>query len=47
MQAGASEVNQLNRIKLMLAVGKEELKKKLETEKNGEKAESSEKSEKK
>ena len=44
---GASEVNQLNRIKLMLAVGKEELKKKLEAEKNGEKAESSEKSEKK
>ena len=36
-----------NRIKLMLAVGKEELKKKLEAEKNGEKAESSEKSEKK
>ena len=33
--------------KLMLAVGKEELKKKLEAEKNGEKAESSEKSEKK
>ena len=32
---------------LMLAVGKEELKKKLEAEKNGEKAESSEKSEKK
>ena len=44
---GATKVNQENRIKLMLAVGKEELKKKLEAEKNGEKAESSEKSEKK
>lgn len=44
---GAPKVNQENRIKLMLAVGKEELKKKLEAEKNGEKAESSEKSEKK
>ncbi len=31
----------------MLAVGKEELKKKLEAEKNGEEAQSSEKSEKK
>ena len=31
----------------MLAVGKEELRKKLEAEKNAEKAESSEKSEKK
>lgn len=43
---GAPKVNQENRIKLMLAVGKE-LRKKLEAEKNAEEAESSEKSEKK
>ena len=39
---GAPKVNQENRIKLMLAVGKEELKKKLDAEAEAQEAESTE-----